>query len=561
MQPCGGLSLLLCVCLAALCVHGPVASATYHVAKDAKDVGDNRPLATIGQAIERANPGDTVLVYDGRYSEQVILDKARIRLVAAQGHRPIIDGGGVEEFGIILPRDVSVDGCLVQGLEIANQTGKGILIHDRKSRSVVIRNNIVHHAWERGIDVYGSEHRIEGNVIYMIGNAQEAMGIRLADAENCLVRDNDVFLCKKTAIRDQSGKGNVIQGNLMHECWTGLDYNNCSGAKAFNNYLYDNCQGFNPKHVKGHSGWNLFWHNTLYGNHGPHISIAVNVASNYSGEGLDFDYLDIRNNILVKSGATHLWSKPDIIGEHLVIDNNLYHGLAGWPPYYYHTEWPRGGRPGLISLDEMRAQTPFGSAGRAVDPQLRDPEQGDLDYPDTSPGAEGGAELESPFGNQLGARGLRKPVTRFIRVLLKAIAASTNEAMMANTTDGRYCTGWHSGEETENQWITYEVQGRDPFTHIILTPVGHQVEYNPRNYEFAVSDDNERWDLLLKGENNDSGSVFIYELDEPIAPRYLKFRMIDKFPDDGRDWSLNRLEFDELSVGFCSPSLDQLAIR
>ena len=367
-----------------------------------------------------------------------------------------------------------------------------------------------------------------------------------------------VFLCKKTAIRDQTGKRNLIQGNLMHECWTGLDLNSSSGAKVFNNCIYNNCQGANPKHVKGSSGWNQLWHNTLYGNHGPHISIAVNRATGHRGPGPDCDYLDIRNNILLKCGATHIWNKPDIVGEHLVIDGNVYHGPFGWPPFFYHTEWPGGGRPGLKSIADVRRRTPFMSTGVDCDPHLIDPDGGNFEYPGHSPVAKGGAALDSPFGSQLGARGLRRPATRFLSVPMKPIAASTSENLMGNTTDGRYCTGWHSGERTANQWIVYELTSRQPFTHLILTPVGHKVEFNVRRYQFAVSDDNRTYRPLLAGENNDSGSTFIYELEEPIAPRYLKFVMLDKFPDDGHAWSLNRIEFDELTAGYCSPSLEQL---
>jgi hypothetical protein len=390
----------------------------------------------------------------------------------------------------------------------------------------------------------------------MIGNNQEAMGIHLASASDCQVLDNDVFLCKKTAIRDQSGKRNTIQGNLMHQCWTGLDYNACSGTRAFNNYIYDNSQGFNPKHVKGDAGWNLFWHNTVYNSHGPHISIAVNWADNSQGPGPDCDYLDIRNNILVKAGHTHIWNKPDIVGDHLIIDHNLYFGPPGWPPSFYHTNWPGSGRPGMTTLEEVRRNTSFERRGIFVDPLLIDPEGGPLAYAEASPAQGRGAKLDSAFATQLGARNVRKPITRFLPVRLKALKASVNEQMMHYTTDGRYSTGWHSGTETANQWIVYEIEGAEAFTHLILVPVGHKIESNVRGYEFSVSDDNPTYRRIAAGENNDSGSWFIYEFDRPVSARFLKFALLDKFPDDGYTWTLNRLEFDELRAGRLLPPLE-----
>jgi hypothetical protein len=542
--------------------------ATYYVAQsepgasDASDglaptaSGNGRgPWRTIGRALQAAQPGDTIFVGSGRYLEELSITTPRIQLRALDGARPLIDGQNVRPYGIRNPDTSVAQDVLIEGFEIANHTIAGVMISGRRSQGVIIRDNVVRHARDKGLTAGGTGHRIESNIVFMIGNNQEAMGIHLASASDCLVQDNDVFLCKKTAIRDQSGRRNTIQGNLMHQCWTGLDFNACSGTRAFNNYIYDNSQGFNPKHVNGDAGWNLFWHNTVYNSHGAHISIAVNKASNYQGPGPDCDYLDIRNNILVKAGHTHVWNKPDIVGEHLIIDHNLYFGPPDWPPYFYHVDWPRGGRPGMATLAEVRRKTPFEAGGSFADPLLVAPQRGDLSYPDTSPATVGGAKLDSPFAAQLGARGVREPVARFLPVRLKALKASVNENLMGNTTDGRYCTGWHSGTETADQWILYEIEDVQAFTHLILVPVAHKVEFNVRRYEFSVSDDNRTYRRIAAGENNDSGSWFIYEFDEPITARFLKFTMLDKFPDDGHAWTLNRLEFDELRAGRLVPSV------
>jgi len=515
------------------------------------------PWRSVQRALQAARAGDTIWVGSGRYPEGLSISTPGVQLRALGGARPLIDGENVRPYGIRDPDTKAAQDILIEGFEIANHTIAGVLISGRTSRGVIIRDTIVHHARDKGIDVHGSGHRIESNVIFMIGNNQEAMGIHLASASDCLVQGNDVFLCKKTAIRDQSGKRNTIQGNLMHQCWTGLDYNACSGTRAFNNYIYDNSQGFNPKHVKGDAGWNLFWHNTVYDSHGPHISIAVNKAADFQGPGPDCDYLDIRNNVLVKAGHTHVWNKPDIVGDHLVIDDNLYFGPPGWPPSFYHTEWPGSGRPGMATLEEVRRKSSFERRGSFADPMLIYPERGDLVYRDTSPVQRGGAKLDSPFGSQLGACGMRKPTAWFPPVRLKAIKASVNESLMGNTTDRRYCTAWHSGTETANQWILYEIQETEAFTHLILVPVGHKVEINVRRYEFSVSDDSVTWRPIAAGENNDSGSWFIYELNRPVSARFLKFSMLDKFPDDGYTWTLNRLEIDELMAGRLMTTIPQ----
>ena len=68
-----------------------------------------------------------------------------------------------------------------------------------------------------------------------------------------------------------------------------------------------------------------------------------------------------------------------------------------------------------------------------------------------------------------------------------------------------------------------------------------------------MSDDNQSYRPLRAGENNDSGCWFIYEFNKPVSVHFLKFTLVDKFPDDGYTWTLNRLEFDELRAGRLVP--------
>ena len=213
--------------------------------------GNAGPWRTIGRAVAAAGAGDAIAVGSGHDPEQISLVTSRIQLRALPGPRPLIDGENIRSEGILVEDAAEV---LIEGFEIANHTRAGVVVAGGDSRGITIRDNLVHHAVAKGISVRGTGH--------------------------------------------------VIEGNLMHQCWTGLSYNSSSGVKAFNNFIYDNCQGFIPKHVKGHAGWNLFWHNTLYGSHGPHISIAVN--RNGEGPAPDLDYLDIRNSLMVRAGHTEL---------------------------------------------------------------------------------------------------------------------------------------------------------------------------------------------------------------------------------------------------------------
>jgi hypothetical protein len=541
------------------CACATVRAADYHVeqghprAAEENSGTPDLPFLTISRGVRAAGPGDTVVVGGGTYREQVTVGKSGLVLQAAEGQRPAIDGVGATKFGIVVADGVS--DVTIDGFEVTRQTLKGIVVADRRSRNVSIRNCLVHHIWEKGIDVRGADHRIEGNVIHHIGNDQEAMGIRLDWTSGCLVAGNDVFLCKKTAVRDQTGTENLIRDNLLHDCWCGLDFNGSSGSVASNNCLYANCIGFNPKHLNGRAGWNRFIRNTCHAHSGNHVSIAVNRADGATGPDPDLDYLEIRNNIFSACGFSHLWNRPSIVGENVIIDGNLYHSPPGRPAYVYHDEWPQSGRPGLRTLAELREKTPFAANAQEGDPCLEAPDDGLCGYPEDSIAASAGVDLEDGLGRHVGARGLRRPAAVFRRVALRPVEASENLDLAGRTVDGVYYTDWHSGDAKANQWIVYELPDGRPFTHLMLVPSGHKVEFNVRHFAFEVSDDGVRYTKLLEGENNDSGSRFIYELEGPVVARYLRFRMVDKFPDDGQAWSSPNLRFDELEAGYCDPPL------
>ena len=70
-----------------------------------------------------------------------------------------------------------------------------------------------------------------------------------------------------------------------------------------------------------------------------------------------------------------------------------------------------------------------------------------------------------------------------------------------------------------------------------------------RGSSFDISDDRRRFTTIVKGTNNDSGSVFISALDMPVRARHLRFNTNDKFPDDAFTWARNQVKFTDIWVG------------
>jgi len=524
-------------------VSGLLYAGTYYVAPSGNDDGlgsAELPFRTISRAASVARNGDVVVVREGRYVEQVAVLHSGVTFRAAEGEAVVVDGDNRLPYGFYNgDPPVAVDNVVIEGFEIRRQTRKGIYIQAGGSDNWVIRNNRVHHIPLRGIEVRGRNHIVARNEIFMIGNEQEAMGIKLHHASECLVEGNQIYLIKKEGIRDVFGTRNVMKDNIIYASWAGIAFNaETSGSAAYNNYIYGCVYGFYPKHLQGDRGWNRFWHNTVYGSLGMSVNIAVNLPA--------LDYLDIRNNIFCLAGESHIFERTSITGPHLVIDGNLYYGEPGRPRFIY--------KPGEFEdLSELRAGTPYEDHGLAFNPRLIDPEHGNLDYPADSLAAAGGLDLPSPYGRQLGAKGLVQTTPDFEPLPLTAVGASRNERRAKYTVDGNSWTTWDSAGANRDQWISYEVGGRQSFRFIILVPFGHKAQHNVQHFSFDISEDGLSWRRLLSGKNNNSGNIFIYDLGEEVQARYLRFNMYDNFPEDGKSWTEDELCFAELIVGNLIP--------
>jgi len=272
------------------------------------------------------------------------------------------DGGKTKKYGIYMADGASLEDVVIEGFEIAGQSNAGIYAGVGQARRFVIRNNLVHHIRGQGIWLGGTGHLVEKNVIYMIGNDQEARGILISanyktEAADYTVRGNQIYLCKKEGIRDYGGHSNLIESNIIYGCTYGISLNATrGGTRVLNNCISKVIHGYNPKHT---------------------------------------------------------------------------------------------------------------------------------------------------------------------------------------TTDNLAHTYWVSAPHNRDQWILYDLGAEKAFQYIVLVPYQHKVQYNVCKYAFDVSSDGTNFRRFAAGENNDSGSLFIYEFDPPAKGRFLRFNMLENFPDDGLDWTVD----------------------
>jgi hypothetical protein len=205
---------------------------------------------TIQAAIDAAQPGDTVEVAAGRYSERITLkpkitvrskgDESKGKAGLSRAEATILDGGGKNgaQPGVVMAEDSTLDGFTItnvgvyddklwqqhfdsQGEELADDEGSvqaegTIPAISVREVNCTVTNNIVHHNGDVGIAVTGSKGRrimplIVGNISYRnLGG-----GIGVADFAEPVVRENT---CHEN-LRAGIGCRNSSPMILSNECY------------------------------------------------------------------------------------------------------------------------------------------------------------------------------------------------------------------------------------------------------------------------------------------------------------------------------------------------------
>jgi len=132
-------------------------------------VPDNYP--TIQEAINAANPGDTIYVKSGIYYENIIVNKDNLRLIGENKETTIIDGGGqgtVVKLAKVVNGMTDVEGVIIEGFTIRNSGQQ--LFEDRYGVEILgfyntVRNNIITNNDDAGVYVHADKNTITKNII------------------------------------------------------------------------------------------------------------------------------------------------------------------------------------------------------------------------------------------------------------------------------------------------------------------------------------------------------------------------------------------------------------
>ena len=174
--------LIICAAILFLCFVGTASAKTWYV-DDSGEVNFTR----IQNAVNIALPGDTIIVYNGTYYENVDVDK-RLNLTGVG--KPLIIGDG---SGPAIEIHEGADNCILQGFKVTSVIGFIIGVHYSgiyiSSNENIIKDN---NAFDNYFGIFVSNSNNNTLINNTIANNFD-YGIALSVANNNILANNTIF--------------------------------------------------------------------------------------------------------------------------------------------------------------------------------------------------------------------------------------------------------------------------------------------------------------------------------------------------------------------------------
>ena len=233
---------------------GAVSAATWYVDDDG---GAGINFTKIQEAVDAAQDNDTIIVYNGTYEENVVLEKS-LTLQGEDRENTIIDnssGNGVQ---------ITADNCVIQGLTIRSCEDSGIAIYSssnniisnniitlngrhgikfRNSSDNTIINNSIFSNDDKGISLHhhSNNNTIANNTVHSIIGGSDCDGIEVTISSYNVISDNEIFDCDDEGIElDGSSHNTITKNTIYSNTEVGIDVRGSLYNYIANNTIYLN---------------------------------------------------------------------------------------------------------------------------------------------------------------------------------------------------------------------------------------------------------------------------------------------------------------------------------
>lgn len=282
---------------------------------------------TIQAAVNAANEGDTIIVRDGTYTENVVVNKS-LTIKSENGSYSTLVQPAEEGLDVF---KVSTDYVNISGFTV---TGLGPLTYDPDAVGEVI---------SQGIDIYHSNHcTIAENTVLGC-----SYGIHLLAASNSIISNNNCSGNRDHGIKLDTSSSNTVSKNICSGTWhddnidlTSSSNNTISGnicvaglddgiflSDSSNNQILDNtCENNSECGIHGSGSSNTISNNICNDSiHGIYIgsgnTVTYNTVSNNSGYGIWIagSNSKVYVNNLINSGVNahassgNIWNSTELI--------------------------------------------------------------------------------------------------------------------------------------------------------------------------------------------------------------------------------------------------------
>jgi hypothetical protein len=574
--------------------------ATIHVSLDGSDANNGSSLAsakrTIQAGINQAVSGDTVNVWgDTAGGARVYDETCSVKTgVTVQGEltrqKPVMDSNYTKSMGF--SSQSGPTNAHIKNIEIRRYYLYGIRVFGPQTlvdghpsaggvqHNCTIQDCHIHHI--EGRRTVSNEHaygcylvygnwRVLNCEIHHINGWNESTGIWFGYTKNAEADGNTIYSIRKEGVRSYMGLNAKVTSNVFFLCWYAMCANEDAQSLWANNWASHCTGGMNPKHTndplrvlgywgltRNADGSNIvkcrFWHNTLHRCSWAQNVVAINDNGDGTGNTWDFD---TRNNIYSGRSASAVWDSPGFRSGTWISDFNLFSTQPGPPlgpgaigsglPFaIYKTGFASNANQ--KTLAQVRTDLGLELSSLEINPALIDPDNGNLDYLNTSPAFNSGQDLTSAgsgWGAQMGARGLtpHRDVA-YTGHRLTVLSSSTGGS--AGSTSDEYIFSTNSADISTTPWvIVYDMGSVKTFNHCMGDVLSHLSGRNPKRWTLEVSDSSSGpWTLVADFTNWDSGGTG-WRLELPSNPsgRYARFSFISTFSGTTVDVTEVRLGF------------------